>query len=123
MAEKHQCSGDVFRANNGMVRGWGERGRCTRNGKIERDGKWYCGVHDPFAVKARDDASMAKFKAKMDNAARERAKAELAQRALQAMILYSATRHEALIGEINAANALLHKAREIAAEYAALEAK
>lgn len=26
---------------------------CSRNGKVERDGKWYCGQHDPVAVEER----------------------------------------------------------------------
>ena len=30
--------------------------QCTRQGKVERDGKWYCGQHDPEAVRARREA-------------------------------------------------------------------
>lgn len=30
--------------------------RCTRNGVVERDGKFYCKKHDPVAVRQRDDA-------------------------------------------------------------------
>jgi uncharacterized Zn finger protein (UPF0148 family) len=49
MAE--QCCG--FVASN-KTHGWpGLRNRCTRSGKVERDGKWYCGTHDPEAEKAR----------------------------------------------------------------------
>lgn len=29
--------------------------RCGNTVKVERDGKWYCGVHDPVAKKARDE--------------------------------------------------------------------
>ena len=29
---------------------------CTRNGAVERDGKFYCRQHDPVAVRQRDDA-------------------------------------------------------------------
>lgn len=31
-------------------------GQCSKNGKVERDGKWYCTVHDPVKVKERSDA-------------------------------------------------------------------
>lgn len=27
--------------------------RCTLKGKVERDGKWFCGRHDPVARKER----------------------------------------------------------------------
>lgn len=32
---------------------------CSKNAKVERDGKWYCGTHDPVKVaerKAKRDA-------------------------------------------------------------------
>jgi phosphopantetheine adenylyltransferase len=32
---------------------------------VERDGKWYCGTHDPVMVKARRDAQDAKWRAGM----------------------------------------------------------
>ena len=28
--------------------------RCGHPAKVERDGKWYCGIHDPERKKARD---------------------------------------------------------------------
>lgn len=34
--------------------GWRTRyAQCTKPGKVERDGKWYCGQHDPHAKEAR----------------------------------------------------------------------
>lgn len=27
---------------------------CSRKGKVQREGKWYCAIHDPEAVKTRD---------------------------------------------------------------------
>ena len=27
----------------------GYRRTCTKTAKVERDGKWYCGIHDPVA--------------------------------------------------------------------------
>ena len=41
-AEKHQCEG--------IKRGTWHRHRCITNGSIERDGKWYCGIHDPVKI-------------------------------------------------------------------------
>lgn len=38
--------------------------QCCRPGKVEVDGKWYCGIHDPAKVAARQ----AKWKAKYDSA-------------------------------------------------------
>lgn len=37
--------------------------QCTRNGKVERNGNWYCGQHDPEAAKARREAQNAKWQA------------------------------------------------------------
>lgn len=45
---------------------------CPYNGKIERDGKWYCGRHDPVKVKERRDKSTRAFEEKME--AREAAR-------------------------------------------------
>lgn len=36
--------------------------RCQNNGKVERDGKWFCGIHDPVKVAER--------RAKIDEKAR-----------------------------------------------------
>ena len=44
--------------------GWGTFRQCSR--KAVKDG--YCKQHHPDSVKARDDASMAKFRAKCDQA-------------------------------------------------------
>jgi hypothetical protein len=37
---------------------WDHSSRCSRKGKVERDGKRYCGQHDPVAVKEKDDESV-----------------------------------------------------------------
>jgi hypothetical protein len=39
---------------------------CPNQGKVERDGHWYCKKHDPVEVKKRDDARNAKWKAEWD---------------------------------------------------------
>ena len=36
---------------------------CRNIGKVERDGKWYCGIHDPAAVKKKQDARNAAYEA------------------------------------------------------------
>lgn len=40
---------------NRVSDGWHSR-QCTRSAKVERDGKWYCGQHDPVAIEAKDKA-------------------------------------------------------------------
>lgn len=35
--------------------------RCEKRGRVTRNGKLFCGVHDPEAVRAREDARAAKF--------------------------------------------------------------
>jgi len=39
---------------------------CQSKAKVEREGKWYCGTHDPVKIKARKDAQCAKWKAESD---------------------------------------------------------
>ena len=45
--------------------GWKTRYRtCTRKGSVERDGKWYCGQHDPQAKASRAAKNMAAWDAR-----------------------------------------------------------
>ncbi len=37
---------------------------CGKTAKVERDWKWYCGIHDPVAVDARGEKYRAKSGAK-----------------------------------------------------------
>ena len=39
-----------------IYNGRGFSSACTRNGRVEREGKWYCGQHDPVAVAQRREA-------------------------------------------------------------------
>ncbi len=68
----HRCEGSI--------RGDYRSHRCLRNAKIERDGKWYCGTHDPVAKKTRQAAIDARLKPKRDaeNERRRRRNAETA---------------------------------------------
>lgn len=43
MTEQHDCAESVFH-RLGYSGSWDE---CSRKGKIERDGKWWCRQHDP----------------------------------------------------------------------------
>lgn len=63
MADKHPCSVRVYPADHAG----GFRGHmCQKSGKVERDGKWYCGIHDPVAVQAKNAAAKARFDAEYD---------------------------------------------------------
>jgi uncharacterized Zn finger protein (UPF0148 family) len=70
-----------------LFNGFGCRGNlCGNKAKFERDGKHYCGIHDPVTIKEKDDAKNAKWLAERDaidasrNAARD-AQKELERRA------------------------------------------
>lgn len=50
-----------------MVQGdWGRSYPCSKRGKVERDGKWYCMIHDPERVAARRAKQDAERKAKWE---------------------------------------------------------
>ena len=42
------------------------RVRCSRNGKVERGGKWYCKQHDPVAVEERRVVRQREWEAKWE---------------------------------------------------------
>jgi uncharacterized Zn finger protein (UPF0148 family) len=48
---KHDCCASVSPGTYSF-----RHSKCSKTAKYERDGKWYCGTHDPVAVKAKDDA-------------------------------------------------------------------
>lgn len=48
MSEKHKCSNQVYHAK-GSFRGH----PCSNPGKVEREGDWYCGTHDPVRVEEK----------------------------------------------------------------------
>lgn len=72
--EKHQCSEQVYPNER-----WGafHPHRCHKNATVERDGKRYCGTHDPLVVAAknekRDIEMRAKWKRDADTRRRESA--------------------------------------------------
>lgn len=50
---KQKCCGVVF------YRGWPHA--CTKTPKVDRDGKWYCGFHDPVAINEKQKKKKAKW--------------------------------------------------------------
>lgn len=80
MMEKHRCIGETHPP--GIRFGI----QCSKNAKVEREGKWYCGTHDPVAVKqkreARDLEWREKYAAERSEEQEKRnAKAEIERRA------------------------------------------
>lgn len=53
--------------------------QCSRNATVERNGKAFCGQHDPERVKARRVASTEKWKAESDERTRRYRRDELAR--------------------------------------------
>ena len=50
--EKNKCAGLVYRPE---IR---TSFPCSYNGKVQRNGKHYCGIHDPVAIAAKDKARL-----------------------------------------------------------------
>ena len=46
--------------------------KCGKNAKVERNGKWYCGIHDPIKIKERDDNKMVEYKERVQIRKNER---------------------------------------------------
>lgn len=67
-----KCSGRVFEHYHFRS--------CPNTGKIERDGKHYCRIHDPVRRKEKDDARKAKWDAEWE-ATKVRAAEQTAARA------------------------------------------
>jgi hypothetical protein len=68
--EKHKCCEIVWPA--GAFRGH----QCHNSAKIQRDGKWLCGTHDPVAVIEKRNKKNAELRA--EAAVRQRLQAEAA---------------------------------------------
>lgn len=46
--------------------GWSDV-HCSKNAKVERDGRHYCGIHDPVRIKERDAKRKEKWDAKWNH--------------------------------------------------------
>lgn len=76
---------------------------CSATGKVERNGKWYCGRHDPVAIKTLYDKREAKRKE--ENAARDRNRAYFdREKNINAM---KADQFDALMDAVQAATEIL----------------
>lgn len=62
MAE-HKCAGKKYGAYRDVA---GRAYPCSRQGTVERDGKWYCWQHDPERMKADKEKRHAKWQAETD---------------------------------------------------------
>lgn len=45
--------------------------QCTRNAKVERDGKHYCTIHDPIRIKEKQDKKHKKWKEKFEKESKD----------------------------------------------------
>jgi hypothetical protein len=61
---EHPCSARV--SDGGR---WASFHGCTRAGKVERDGRWWCAQHDPERVKAKRQAREDAYTAERDKRA------------------------------------------------------
>ena len=57
--ERHQCATSVWGQYNSHP--------CPNAGKVQRGGKWYCGVHDPEAVRARREEADREWQSKFES--------------------------------------------------------
>lgn len=59
--EKHKCEGETRPGSYGF------RGhRCGKTASLNEDGKWYCRIHAPSIVKAKDETRDAKYRRRAD---------------------------------------------------------
>lgn len=58
----HRCAGVFYPSGMSFPRPH----KCSRKGTVERDGKWWCGIHDPVAKQKKRTAWEAKFRDKMN---------------------------------------------------------
>jgi len=70
--------------------------RCGKRAKVERNGKFYCGIHDPVAVQAKRDARNAKWDAQREASERQyerHARIRAARDAVVSMAQLAARQH------------------------------
>ena len=79
MSEKQMCCAKVVSDSTGFRTFYKP---CSKAAKVDRDGKWYCGTHDPVAIKQKCEAQSAKR-----NAQREAELKKYADQALGVKVL------------------------------------
>ena len=80
MTAKQSCSEKVFRD-------W-HYYQCQKTATVERDGRHYCGTHDPVAVKAKDEARSEKYRREREEAAAKHRLESAAPELLEALQLF-----------------------------------
>lgn len=76
--ESHTCCATKWERGS-----FPRRHPCGNRGKVECDGKWYCGIHDPAAVKRRDDKAQAEWDAKLARTRQEHRIKDAANKCLE----------------------------------------
>lgn len=76
MSEKQRCCAMVYSNGSSFI-----RYPCSKNASVERDGKHYCGIHDPVRKKEREDKNRAERSPKWDarDKLQEKERAEAAE--------------------------------------------
>lgn len=62
MSDGQMCCARVFRNDSP----WTKSEPCKKKATVERDGKHYCGIHDPVSRQEKQEARNAKLRKKMD---------------------------------------------------------
>lgn len=53
-----RCEGECYESFGNA----GHFYRCSNLAKVQRDGKWYCGIHDPEAIRRKQERRDAKIR-------------------------------------------------------------
>ena len=94
-------------------RGSGRRatyGQCIKRGTVERNGKWYCGQHDPQAVEDRRQKAKSRFNADMQENVRRQRLAAAAPDLLEALKYVMSAHGEQLHDAFDMAHRAITKA-------------
>lgn len=59
--------------------------QCQKNAVVERNGKWYCKIHDPEYIKQKQNASMQKWQEEWKAEEHKRRMQQLAPELLEAL--------------------------------------
>lgn len=74
-AKNHKCCARISYGD------WGRTRSCAKNSTINRDGNWFCKLHDPVSLKAKREARQKEWDEKYNQ---EKQKREWAAKCLSA---------------------------------------
>lgn len=80
--QKHKCEARIVPRDRYGV--WNPR-NCEKNGIVERNGHWYCKIHDPVEVERRESEAIKKYHEEFEKSERARALAAAAEDLLAAL--------------------------------------